>query len=374
MATFTDILRLTLQAQDENDDTWGGVLNNQLEKLEAAIAGVATLTVVGSDVTLSTANGSEDEASKAVLLLQGEPTADRNVIVPAKSKLYLVRNTTTGSFDVTVKTSAGTGVKVPRNEARILYCDGTDVVHAFKAEDTKLVAGTTPGDIVGRDVGASAGDEVPDRDAADARYVRQSELSGGSFATGDVKLSIATSQTGWVLMDDGTIGPAGSGGTTRANDDTETLFKLLWDNVDDEWAPVTGGRGADADTDWDAGKTIALPKVLGRALAVAGAGDDLTSRALGEALGEEEHQLTNPETPVHSHKMLANDTTNKGFSGAWAAAEAHMPHSMQDGGGDDYEVRVTSTDPTLAPTSESGNDEPHNNMQPSTFLNCLIKL
>jgi hypothetical protein len=93
------------------------------------------------------------------------------------------------------------------------------------------------------------------------------------FSTGDVKLTLkTTADTGWVLMNDGTIGSASSGATTRANTDTSDLYTLIWTNVTDQWAPVTGGRGASAAADFAANKPLALPKTLGRALAGYGVG------------------------------------------------------------------------------------------------------
>src|SRR5690606_9005804 len=107
------------------------------------------------------------------------------------------------------------------------------------------------------------------------------ELRALGPQTGDVHLTYATSApSGWVMMDDGSIGNAISGATTRSNADTEALYTLLYDNISDDYAPVAGGRGANAATDFAAGKALTLTKVLGRALGIAGAGADLTSRAL----------------------------------------------------------------------------------------------
>jgi hypothetical protein len=97
--------------------------------------------------------------------------------------------------------------------------------------------------------------------------------SVGYMTTGDVKLTLKTAaDTGWVLMNDGSIGNASSGATTRASADTEDLFTLLWTNTANAQCPVSSGRGASAAADFAANKTITLPRALGRALATYGAG------------------------------------------------------------------------------------------------------
>ena len=60
----------------------------------------------------------------------GVLTANMQIIVPNTIQQYWVRNTTTGAYSLTVKTSAGTGIAVVQNGAAILYCDGTNVVEA----------------------------------------------------------------------------------------------------------------------------------------------------------------------------------------------------------------------------------------------------
>jgi hypothetical protein len=114
------------------------------------------------------------------------------------------------------------------------------------------------------------------------------------WETGDYRISsrASTSLPGWVKVDDGTIGNAASGGTTRANADTADLFAHLWNTFSDAICPVSTGRGATAAADFAAGKTIKLSAMLGRALVVAGAGSGLTSRALGDKTGTETSTAT----------------------------------------------------------------------------------
>lgn len=60
----------------------------------------------------------------------GVLTGNRNIIVPPTVQQYWVDNETTGAFSLTVKTATGTGVVVPQTQRTILYCNGTDVIHA----------------------------------------------------------------------------------------------------------------------------------------------------------------------------------------------------------------------------------------------------
>lgn len=188
--------------------------------------------------------------------------------------------------------------------------------------------------------------------------IYNTSVSGSEFSTGDAKITLkTTADAGWVMMDDGTIGSSTSGASTRANDDCEQLFKLLWNNVIDSWAPVVTGRGASADADWTANKEITLPRQLGRALSIAGSGTGLTARVLGEYLGEEEHQLTIAELASHNHpgafsnKPYAFDTSPGGSSAAPAGIDL-----------------------SFAAMPNTGSDTPHNTMQPSAFWNVMIKL
>lgn len=97
--------------------------------------------------------------------------------------------------------------------------------------------------------------------------------ASAAFSAGDIKLTMKTvADSGWVLMNDGTIGSASSGATTRANADTSALYLIIWSNCVDQWCAVVGGRGASATADFAANKPISLPKTYGRALAGYGTG------------------------------------------------------------------------------------------------------
>jgi microcystin-dependent protein len=193
------------------------------------------------------------------------------------------------------------------------------------------------------------------------------------WSTGDVKLTMkAVADTGWLMCNDGTIGPSGSGATSRANADCQALFTLLWTNVADAYAPVSGGRGASAAADWAAGKTIALTRMLGRALGIAGAGASLTGRGLGEALGAETHVLGVNEIPAHQHFVLNNDSTSTGSPNVTAAQTVTKASSSSSNGS--YDLNGTANPAVAGKSSSVGSGGAHNNMQPTAFLNAMVKL
>ena len=101
--------------------------------------GLSSSSVSGFDYTSFSVAGTGDytlsslEQNRIAYNLTGVLTGNRNIIVPTTVQQYWITNSTTGSFTLTVKTSAGTGIVVSQSTAVILYCDGTDVVEGQTA-------------------------------------------------------------------------------------------------------------------------------------------------------------------------------------------------------------------------------------------------
>jgi hypothetical protein len=135
-STFDPLLRLELQATGENATTWGTKTNNNLDLLAEAISGAVNLNLAGSgDFTLTTANGAEDQARYATLVLTGTLTGNRNLIIPSSPKNYNIINQTSGAFTITVKQAAGTGFALPAAGPTIAVATSTTCIDAV---------GTTP--------------------------------------------------------------------------------------------------------------------------------------------------------------------------------------------------------------------------------------
>lgn len=141
------------------------------------------------------------------------------------------------------------------------------------------------------------------------------------FQTGDIKdrYGVGT-HSGWVRANGRTIGSTASSASERANDDTHDLFVFLWSQ--DANLAVSGGRGANAESDWAAAKTIALPDTRGRTRFSL---DDLGNTAagrlagalfafggattLGSYGGEASHVQTVAEMVPHIHPVSATMDT-----------------------------------------------------------------
>jgi hypothetical protein len=132
-ASYTTSLKLTLPA--DGDTNWGAVVNTGITALvDSSVAGTSTVAHDNTaNYTLTSVNGTADEARKMFLNITGTLTADRNVVCPTVSKLYFITNSTTGGFSITLKTTAGTGILVPNGRSVTLYCNATDVVNALSA-------------------------------------------------------------------------------------------------------------------------------------------------------------------------------------------------------------------------------------------------
>lgn len=162
----SDLLKLELQTDGENDSTWGQLANILFERTEQAIGGITDIALTSSNYTLDDTqfvkgSGTTAESHRSILSCTGTLTANVDVIVPARTKIYAVKNATSGAFTVTVKTSAGSGVAITQGNKAFVFCDGTNVELITEeytaAERTKLAGIETAADVTDAANVAAAG-------------------------------------------------------------------------------------------------------------------------------------------------------------------------------------------------------------------------
>ncbi len=162
--------------------------------------------------------------------------------------------------------------------------------------------------------------------------------------------SVSFSIPGWIAIADvnETLGSSTSGAVFAGNA-YKNLYIAWWNTFSNAECIVVAGRGVSALADFNANKTMTVPRgILGTALV--GAGNSLFSNEPFAFLeGEKTHTLTIPEMPSHVHSSLAPN---------FNVAQAGLNQTSVTGGN----------------TGITGGGLPHNNMQPTFYLWLYVKL
>lgn len=117
----------------------------------------------------------------------------------------------------------------------------------------------------------------------------------------------------------------------------------------------------------DGRTNFALPDVRGRVMIHAGTGPGLTSRRLGDKMGNETETLTTNQLPSHTHTLRA--------SGGSATAVVPNGNVLASPGRTRlYDSGAANADMNASSITSAGGSQSHNNMQPYNTLNCIIAL
>ena len=130
-SSYSTDLKLELMVTGENAGLWGNITNTNLNILQQAIAGYESVALnATTGATLAFSNGILSNGKNAVLNLTGTLTSSVNVIIPdSVEKVYTVKNSTSGAFAVTFKTTSGSGATFAAADkgVKLLYSDGTNI-------------------------------------------------------------------------------------------------------------------------------------------------------------------------------------------------------------------------------------------------------
>lgn len=129
----------------------------------------------------------------------------------------------------------------------------------------------------------------------------------------------------------------------------------------------------------DGRTTFGLPDLRGRVAVHAGNGPGLTSRRLGEKLGQERVTLTTVEMPSHTHTVIAETKINVSNAvgtentpgNNFISADAMSFSDTGSSGRGEANLDGVDTEITIGGT---GGSQPHYNMQPYTVVNYIIAL
>lgn len=131
-------------ANNPNDPDTGGA--GWVALFSYGMAPVAGL--IGGVRVLTTA-----EYAKSVIVLTGALVGNQQIVLPLQLRRWLIVNATSGAFNVTVKTAAGTGVIVPQagfGAPVEVYGDGTNIYNVVAPVNLPIDQAATPLTIVQR--------------------------------------------------------------------------------------------------------------------------------------------------------------------------------------------------------------------------------
>lgn len=156
-STYTSRIRLEKQGDGENPNSWGAILNqNVIDLLDDAVGSYVTVGTSGAamplNTTLTTNDGTGDEARAATLELQGVIVSASavNVVLPTTSKTYVVHNkiyqtSATGTVRIINTGATATGFTIPTStvgtsQTFMITTDGTNV-HGLDAQGLNIPTG-----------------------------------------------------------------------------------------------------------------------------------------------------------------------------------------------------------------------------------------
>lgn len=142
--------------------------------------------------------------------------------------------------------------------------------------------------------------------------------------------------------------------------------------------------------------TFNIPDSRGRVCGGIGQGSGLTSRSLGDSIGEENHSLTTGEMPVHSHNATSDGAGSHshtyqdayfaevggvgggGIFGTSAATDGDNNFRWRTAAGgwsttaSDINTNIVSSHTHIINVANTGSGGSHNNIQPTVFIGNLF--
>lgn len=212
MTTYTDN-DLTKPTDGAETGAWGPMLNTNFDLIDDLVAGVATLSGTGGTDTLTTTQEAANEARNMILNATGALTSNQTLEAKDTSKMYLVRNATSGAYTTALNTSGGTPLDIPQGYQGVAWIDptGAGVARQFSpwVDDSGNIL-MPNGSEIRSNINASDTFKISVYDVDGASYTDILTVTAGNTVTADLWVdttingqTISTSDT-TVLVNDTT--------------------------------------------------------------------------------------------------------------------------------------------------------------------------
>ena len=411
--TTTPNIKITNQVEGGNNNTWGTIADANFERIDNKFGDTTSIVTTGGDITLT-----ENQEIVAAFAISGDLVSNSNIIFSGRGGVWILENTTTGNYTVTAKVSGQTGVVIPKNTKRIVWCNGTDIRAGYTEES--VVAQVTIASAATTDILGAGSEFIAITGAAtitsfgtgpnSKRFV---QASGGFKITHNPATLVcpggqdikAVSGDTFVVISDGNSNCRIYAYTRSSHPPPQTPIGMIVDFAGDVtpqgWLFCYGQEVLRQEYPalfsvigviYGAGNTTTtfnLPNCQGR---VRAGKDDMGGTAagrlstvlagstLGAAGGSETHTLTSAQIPAHNHA----------FSGTTSMIGDHVHSNRAPGPNGQHPTGTGRTDPTYSVTEDTGpagshdhtfsgttdnntgGGGAHSNVQPTIVFNTII--
>ena len=135
-STYSTDIQLELVSTGEKAGLWGGITNTNLQILEQAATGYASIDMAAASITLVLTDGSTSNGKNIYLRLYGTLSANRTLTMPVTAeRVWIIKDETvrgTSNYTLGILTaSSGSTVPVPPGAVMLCRSDGSDTVGAI---------------------------------------------------------------------------------------------------------------------------------------------------------------------------------------------------------------------------------------------------
>jgi len=135
-STYSTDIQLELVTTGEKAGLWGGITNTNLQILEQAATGYASIDMAAASITLTLTDGATSNGKNIYLRLYGTLAANRTLTMPVTAeRVWIIKDETVrGNSNYTLgvlTASSGSTVPVPPGAVMLCRSDGSDTVGAI---------------------------------------------------------------------------------------------------------------------------------------------------------------------------------------------------------------------------------------------------
>lgn len=129
---YTTLLKLP--KPDVNTPSWATYMHRLADAVDQLAGRVATVTKVTGATVFADLDGTADKGKYPIIRTSVTLTGNVQVTVPARDRLILAENLSSGAFSWKIQTAAGNGVNVPQGKRMWLRSTATGVIPISKTD------------------------------------------------------------------------------------------------------------------------------------------------------------------------------------------------------------------------------------------------